>query len=345
MQTRNVVNKLSSANTPRKNAVEHQQPASPKQGSNRKIVDPYLHCGFAHSYQYSHHHTEGLPKPPYPQRAEVEAHNARGIAYIESGEHALAIATFDKAIELESDYINAHYNRGLAYMRKGEVDKARYDYSRAIHFKRNYAEAYNNRGIAYHKKGETVYAIQDYSTAIGLNPELAEPYANRGSLYLSRLDIHRAVYDCTKALRLDPDAGVAYGTCGVAWLHYGHWKKAKADFTVATILRVDVSALFHHFYESPEVFAQKTEIQVPENIAAMLVPQAELPEFEEGARLKLALKAYDNEELSTGLSARFAGMSREEFIYTMGKHGIFPIRLTAEELRKDIESARKASHQ
>ena len=345
MQTPNVANELSNANIPRKNAVEHQQPASPKQSRERKIVDPYVHCGFAHNYQYSHHHTEGAPKPTYPRRAEVEAHNARGISDNESGDHDLAIATFDKAIALESDYINAHYNRGLAYMRKGEVDKALYDYSAAIHFKRNYAEVYNNRGIAYQKKGEVIYALQDYSTAIGLNPELPEPYANRGSLYLSRLDICRAVYDCTKALRLDADAGVAYGTCGVAWLHYGHWKKAKADFTVATILRVDVSTLFHHFYESTEAFAQKTKIQVPEDIAAMLAPQVELPEFEEGARLKLALKAYDNEELSTGLSARFAGMSREEFIYTMGKYGLSPIRLTAAELRKDVESARKASHQ
>ena len=340
MQTLNLTNESDSANTAPKKTEAHQQPVLSKQGSNKKIVDPYLHCGFAHS-----HHTEDTPKSTYPQRTEVEAHNAHGIAYSESGEHDLAIATFDKAMELQSDYIDTHYNRGLAYMRKGEIDKALADYSGAIQFKRDYAEAYNNRGIAYQKKGESIYAVQDYSTAIGLNPELAEPYANRGSLYLSRLDIHRAVYDCTKALRLNPDVGVAYGTCGVAWLHYGHWKKAKADFTVATILRVDISALFHHFYESTHAFAQKTKIQIPADVADMLVPQADLPEFEEGARLKLALKAYENEELSTGLSARFAGMSREEFIYTMGKYGLSPIRLTAEDLRKDVESARKASHQ
>ncbi|MDE0427191.1 tetratricopeptide repeat protein [Candidatus Poribacteria bacterium] len=311
-----------------------------KRDRNRKIIDPYLHCGFAPS-----HRTESMPKPAHSRLAEAEVYNAHGIVYSENGEHDRATEVFDKAIELQPDYINAHYNRGLAYMRAGEVDKALADYSGAIQFKPNYAEAYSNRGIAYHKKGEAIYAIQDYSTAIGLNPELAEPYANRGSLYLSRLDIHRAVSDCTQALRLNPDAGVAYGTCGVAWLHYGHWKKAKADFTVATILRVDVSVLFHHFYESPKDFVQKTDIQIPADVAAMLIPQAELPEFEENARLKLALKAYDNEELSTGLSARFAGMSREEFIYTMGKYGLSPIRLTAEELRKDVESARKASHQ
>ncbi len=340
MQTLNGTNGLDGANTTPKKTETHQQPASSKQSRNKKTIDPYVHCGFAHS-----HHTEGMPKPAHPQRIEAEIYNARGITYSESGEYDLAIAMFDKAIELQPDYMDAHYNRGLAYMRKGEVDKALADYSGAIQFKRDYAEAYNNRGIAYQKKNEIIYAVQDYSTAIGLNPELAESYANRGSLYLSKLDIHRAVYDCTKALRLNPDVGVAYGTCGVAWLHYGHWKKAKADFTVATILRVDVSALFHHFYESTHAFAQKTKIQIPADIADMLAPQTEFPEFEEGARLKLALKAYENEELSTGLSARFAGMSREEFIYTMGKYGLSPIRLTAEELRKDVESARKASHQ
>lgn len=311
-----------------------------KRDRNKKIVDPYIHCGFAHSHQ-----TEDAPEAAHSQLAKAKVYNAHGIAYSENEEHDRAIVSFDKAIELQPDYINAHYNRGLAYMRKGEMDKALADYSGAIQFKRNYAEAYNNRGIAYHAKGETIYAVQDYSTAIGLNLELAEPYANRGSLYLSSLDIHRVVYDCTKALKLNSDLGVAYGTCGVAWLHYGHWKKAKADFTVATILRVDVSTLFHHFYESIQAFERKTEIQIPADIADMLAPQAELPEFEEGARLKLALEAYDNEELSTGLSARFAGMSREEFIYTMGKYGLSPIRLTTEELRKDVESARNASHQ
>ncbi len=339
MRTLNVANE-NSTNTLRKDTVEPQQSVSSTQGTDRKIVEPNIHCGFAHNPP-----TEGISKPTHRQLTEAEIYNAHGIACSENDEHTGAIASFDKAIELQPDYTNAHYNRGIAYMRKGEVDNALADYSGAIQFERNYAEAYNNRGIAYQKKCETIYAVQDYSTAIGLNPELIEPYANRGSLYLSRQDIYRAVQDCSKALSLDPDAGVAYATCGVAWLHYGHWKKAKADFTVATILKVDVSAVFRHFYENTEDFERKTETQIPEDVADMLAPQAELPEFEEGARLKFALKAYDNEELSTGLAARFAGMSREEFIYTMGKYGLSPIRLTAEELRKDIESVRKASHQ
>ena len=312
---------------------------------NSEAVDIYSHCGFAHEYQCGHSISLGeFSKPTqHPNLAEAEAHNTRGIAYCENGAYGKAIATFAKAIDLKSDYVNAHYNQGLAYMKKGEVNKALSAYYRAIQCKRNYAEAYNNRGIAYQLKGETIYALQDYTMAIGLNQELTEAYTNRGSLHLNRLDIQHALDDFDMAIKLDSDAGLAYGHAGVAYLHYQHWKKTKADWTVAAILRVDIRPLFYTRYGSTAAFAQKTGIQLPADVLDMLCPHKPMPEFEEGARLKLALKAYDREELSTGLSARFAGMSREAFIYAMGKHGLSPIRLTLEELREDAESAREAS--
>ena len=307
--------------------------------------DIYSHCDFAREYQHGYSVKLGEFSKPikHPNLAEAEAQNVRGIAYAEKGEHDKAIAAFEKAITLKSDYVSAHYNLGLTYMSKGKVDKAWSAYYSAIQFKRNYAEAHNNRGIASHLKGEQIYALQDYSMAIGLNQKLTEAYTNRGSLHLDRLDIQHALDDFHVAIKLDSDAGLAYGHCGVAWLHYQHWKKAKADWTVAAILRIDIRPLFYTRYGSIAAFTQQTGIQLPADISDMLCPDKSMPEFEEGARLKLALKAYDREELSTGLSARLAGMSREAFIYAMGKHGLSPIRLTAEEIREDAESARKAT--
>ena len=300
----------------------------------KEAFDLYSHCGFAHEYQHGYSIKLGEFRKPikHPNLAEAEVHNARGIAYAEKGEHDKAIATFEKAISLKSDYVNAHYNLGLVYMKKGKMDKAWSAYYGAIQFKRNYAEAYNNRGIAYHLKGETICALQDYSMAIGFNSRLIEAYTNRGSLHLDRLDIQHALDDFHVAIKLDSDAGLAYGHCGVAWLHYQHWKKAKADWTVAAILCVDVRPLFYTRYGSIAAFTQKTGIQLPADVVDMLCPDKPMPEFEEGARLKLALKAYENRELSTGLSARLAGMSREAFIYAMGKHGLSPFG-TIEEIR------------
>ncbi len=79
--------------------------------------------------------------------------------------------------------------------------------------------------------------------AISLDQELTEAYTNRGSFHLDRLDIQQALDDFHIAIKLDSDAGLAYGHAGVAYLHYQHWKKTIADWTVAAILRVDIRAL------------------------------------------------------------------------------------------------------
>lgn len=302
---------------------------------NNGDLDLYSHCDFARQYQHGYSITVGkFPKPTqHPNFTKAEALNARGIAYSEKGEHNKAIATFGKAIDLKPDYVNAHYNLGIAYMQKGEIDKAWNACYGAIQCKRNYAEAYNNRGIAYQRKGEMVYALQDYTMAIGLNQELTEAYTNRGSLHLNRLDIQHALDDFHVAIKLDSDAGLAYGHAGVAYLHYQHWEKTKADWTVAAILRVDIRPLFYTRYGNITAFEQQTSIQLPTDVSDMLCPHKPMPVFEEGARLKLALKAYENRELSTGLSARLAGMSRESFIYTMGKHGLSPFG-TIEDIRE-----------
>ena len=309
---------------------------------NNSTRDLYSPCGFAHEYQCRYSITvRKFPKPTqHPNLAEAEAQNTRGITYCEKGEYEKAIATFEKAIDLKSDYVNAHYNLGLAYMKIGAVDKAISAYYGAIQFKRNYAEAYNNRGIAYHLKGETIYARQDFSTAIGLNQQLVEPYTNRGSLHLDSFDIQHALDDFHTAIKLDSDAGLAYGHAGVAYLHYQHWKKTKADWTVAAILHVDIRPLFYTRYGSIAAFTQKTGIQLPPDVVDMLCPDKPMPEFEEDVRLKLALEAYENRELSTGLSARLAGMSREAFIYAMGKHGLSPFGETPEDLKADLARVR-----
>ena len=309
---------------------------------NNETLDRYAHCGLAHEYQCGYSIKIGeFPKPTgHPNFAEAEAYNTRGIAYCEKGELDKAIGAFRKAIDLKSDYANAHYNKGIAWMRKGEIDNAWSAYYGAIQCKRNYAEAYNNRGIAYQLRGETLYALQDYSMAIGLNQELTEAYTNRGSLHLDRSDIHYALDDFYTAIELDSDAGLAYGHAGVAYLHYQHWKKTKADWTVAAILGVDIRPLFYTRYGSVEAFEQRTGIQLPADISEMLCPHTPMPVFEEGARLKLALEAYDREELSTGLSARLAGMSRESFIYAMGKHGLSPFGETPEDLKADLTRVR-----
>lgn len=340
------------------------------------------------------------------QRApgSAEAYLNLAMLYEDEGAHRLAMANYDKAIQLRPDDAEGYYFRGLAYHCKGATDKAFADYSSAIRcnpchanayyrrsqhhyvngdakraladahkvlqFAPNYVTEYSHRWVIHRQKGDDIYAFQGYPVALGSNPALAEVYTDRGSRSLHRGETDATLHDLRVAIQLDADAGLAYGNAGVAYCDLGDWKKVKADWIVATLLRIDIRALFHNRYESVADFKQKTGIQMPEHIAAMLNPQNILRlitaygiphrqlgtllrlkrsddafrELQREIRLKLALKTYDNCELSTGLSARLAGIPTAEFIYVMRDYGLSPIRLTVEELAKDIANASKASH-
>lgn len=274
----------------------------------------------------------------------------RALACLKTGEPELAVADFSEALKHHPGCVNALYNRAVAYSQKGKGAEAIEDYSAVIQLNRDETKAYNNRGVAYQRKGEVVYAIQDYSMAIGLNPKFVAAYMNRGSLHLSRNDIYRALDDFHRAIKLDANAGLAYGQCGVIWCEFADWIKVKADWTVAALLHVDIRGLFQHRYVSIADFERKTQRQMPEHIVAMLEPKRALSVIRETAcvsneefrhlslphgkstchvqqnvRLKLALKGYETDELSTGLAARLAGIPRSQFMFVMGEYGLSPI--------------------
>ena len=318
------------------------------------------------------------------QRApgSAEAYLNLAMLYEDEGAHRLAMANYDKAIQLRPDDAEGYYFRGLAYHCKGETDKAFADYSSAIRcnpchanayyrrsqhhyvngdakraladahkvlqFSPNYVTEYSHRWVIHRQKGDDIYAFQGYPVALGSNPALAEVYTDRGSRSLHRGETHYALDDFHSAITLDADARFAYGNCGMAWCDFGHWIKVKVNWIVATLLRVDIPALFHNRYESVADFEQKMGVQMPEHIAVMLNPQKILdliqadgiPDRQLGAllllnrsdnafrelqrdiRLKLALKGYETHELSTGIAAHLAGMSRAEFMSVIGEHGI-----------------------
>ena len=53
-------------------------------------------------------------------------------------------------------------------------------------------------------------------------------------------------------------------------LHLQEWREAKSDLTTAQNMGADIIADFHNDYASVEEFEQKTGIQLPEDIAALL---------------------------------------------------------------------------
>ena len=187
-------------------------------------------------------------------------------------EYEKAIQYYTESIKSKPDYTATYNNRGNAYSRIGKFQKAIEDFNKAIEIQPDFVHAYNGRGTVYDRKGDYNRAIEDYDKAIEIQPDLAQAYCNRGLTYDHIGDYNRAIEDYDKAIEIQPDDAQAYSNRGEALLHLNEMEKAKADLITAKEMGADIVALFRIDYESVADFEQKTGIQLPEDIAAMLTP-------------------------------------------------------------------------
>jgi len=126
-----------------------------------------------------------------------------GIIYEKMGNLQEGIDYYGKAIFLKSNFLQAYYNRGLAYSEKGEYKLAVADYNKAIELDLdNSAYLYSNRGLAYERKGDYVRSIEDYNKSIELDVDYARAYANRAISWKALKKYKKAREDLKVAMPL-----------------------------------------------------------------------------------------------------------------------------------------------
>ncbi|MGC9400689.1 MAG: UPF0175 family protein [Anaerolineae bacterium] len=62
-------------------------------------------------------------------------------------------------------------------------------------------------------------------------------------------------------------------------------------------------------------------------------------EFEQEARMAMAVKLFEMKRLSSGMAARLAGMERVTFLLSLHRYGVPMIDLSEEELQSDVDHA------
>ena len=62
-------------------------------------------------------------------------------------------------------------------------------------------------------------------------------------------------------------------------------------------------------------------------------------EFEQEARMAMAVKLFEMHRLSSGMAAKLAGMDRVSFLLSLHRYGVEMIDLGEDELLSDLENA------
>lgn len=122
-----------------------------------------------------------LPAPVLASSASEDAQRY-GIEEMKQQRWRAALRFFTRAVKLGEmkgeQAAGLYLNRGITYHYLGKFKKALADYNLAIKLKSNYAFAYNNRGWTYEKLGDKALAIRDYRHALKINPNLFRPKDN-----------------------------------------------------------------------------------------------------------------------------------------------------------------------
>lgn len=170
-------------------------------------------------------------------RPEVaDSYNNRGYMHFRLRNNTQALEDFDKAIQLYGDSSNAflaYFNRGLLRCSQGCSDLALADFNKVIELNPNYAPAYVERGSAYDSKGRLDLALADFNRALQLRPGIPQAHNGRGWVYHQQRLFHKAIDEYTTAIRLNPNYATAYCNRGVAYAHIGKYDLAIEDDTKA----------------------------------------------------------------------------------------------------------------
>jgi tetratricopeptide (TPR) repeat protein len=153
--------------------------------------------------------------------SNIDAINAIGTIYEKQGKLDLALAQYEKGIELEkSDPVGAAYcysNRAVIYADQNKLEDALRDYSKAIELDPKNPVRYQNRAHFFGDfKNDPNAALIDISLAIDLDPKDLDNYYTRGLLYSDHLNQNnKAIKDFEKVIEIDAkniDAINAIGT-------------------------------------------------------------------------------------------------------------------------------------
>ncbi len=166
-----------------------------------------------------------------------DAHNNRGLMWVDKGDYDRAIADYDAALGINPQNASAFHNRGVAWAYKGDDDRAIADLDQSIKFDPRGSAHVGDRGLAWERKGDDDRALVDYNQAIALGTLDAKYYRHRGGILAVRGDFPRALADYDKALGLDPKYDLAYFDRGLANFYAGELARALTDLAQVVALR------------------------------------------------------------------------------------------------------------
>ena len=179
---------------------------------------------------------------------DAETRNALGVAYVQLGRSADALAQFEASLRTDPELAMAHYNLGILAMGAQRRDEAIARFERALRAQPDYAEAHNNLAIVLESAGRAAEAEAHYRAALESRPNHVAARNNLGRVLLARGDVSGASTEFRAVLRSRPDNADAHYNLGRVLFAerrvrdaVDEWKKAVAARPDSLVFTLDLA--------------------------------------------------------------------------------------------------------
>jgi tetratricopeptide (TPR) repeat protein len=187
--------------------------------------------------------------------------------------HEKTIESFNKAIELNPDYVEAYFCLGKAYYLKCEYDKAIESLNKAIELNPNYEDAYLYLGDVYNLKDEYDKAIEFFNKLIKLNPNHASSYDELGYIYHKKNEHAKAVKFFNKSIKLTNSIW-AYLGLGKVYYDWGRYDMAIRVLKKAIKMDNRMMCTDNYLFDGLEMaYYGKNKHEIVENLNKVTAPE------------------------------------------------------------------------
>ncbi|MEV3990445.1 tetratricopeptide repeat protein [Streptomyces sp. NPDC049837] len=180
-----------------------------------------------------------LARAGFGREDQVAALVVRGMHHRRDGDHAKAVADYERALALDPDCARAHYGMGLVLRAEGDYAGALARLDRADGLAPDTAWILESRGDVHRLLGQHQKAVADCDRALELRPDSTWALATRGmAKYLMERD-REALADLDRAIELEPEYWWALLRRSEVRLHLGDEDGALADLYRAEEIEPD----------------------------------------------------------------------------------------------------------
>lgn len=148
-----------------------------------------------------------IPFPSFEKERKSDAHRyyKEGVKKSREGKWDLAIAYFEKALEIDPDYFLVYTELGICYAKKALFDRAISLLQKATQKDPENVVAHYNLGAIYEGKGMWSQAIQEYMKVVSLDPNNVEVRRRLAMCFMEVGQNAAAIDQLNIAVTLDPN--------------------------------------------------------------------------------------------------------------------------------------------